>query len=461
MDYYLISFVSVIFGTLIMIKETRCIRRNSTLLLINVFGYMYALTYGFLPACVLILYDIKKINLSYSYYTIDYSTSGVMQILIWILLGVLGYLAVQFSYRSRWVGQQSTLKLKVKEQSRSINLSKLEKKDVWGTLQITMIICLIISVISLFLWTKAYGGILNLILIADKVRDGVANVQNPIAFFARPAKMILISSYMALILVKNRYNTFINSIFLSISLVFSLLMLLALDGRFGMAIHVLSIVLLAQNHLEISSFSWKKLKKLAIISGFALVAILYLDSVTFYIRNGYWKVKKSTETFLEELFSEFSYIFTGAQHSVESLLNGDCPYLVGHDILAGVFAWVPTSLRPDGIINIWNFNTELCTIGDTIYGQLPCDFITTSVYAIGIFGPLVYGLFWGWIIKQMDCWYLKSNDTVAIVFYCMFFTRILKLPNYCLLYDFILGLFSIVLAALIWLGCKHVKLKHN
>ena len=58
----------------------------------------------------------------------------------------------------------------------------------------TMIICFIISAISLFLWTKAYGGLWGLIMIGDKVRDGVANVQNPLAFFARPAKMILISS---------------------------------------------------------------------------------------------------------------------------------------------------------------------------------------------------------------------------------------------------------------------------
>lgn len=458
MKYFLIAFIGVVFGTIVIVKETRCVRKKSSLLLINVFGYMYAGTYGFLPAYIFSLYAISGTNLSHIYYNIDYSDEGLSKIIIWMLLGIFGYIVVQLSYKCRFCFRRSKRILRPEKQRFSRDLSRVDTQNVLGALQTTMVICFIISVISLFLWTLAYGGIWNLILVADKVRDGAANVQNSIAFFARPAKMILITSYMSLILVKNRYNTFVNSVFFCISSVLSILMLLALDGRFGMVIHLLSVVLLAQDHLKLNSFSWKKLGKLAVYGLVALIVIVSMDSVTFYIRNGYWQVKNSSEPFVVSLFSEFSYIFTSAQHSIGQLIEGDCPYLVGHDILAGVFAWIPSSLRPDGIINIWNYNTELCTLGNMLYGQLPCDFITTSVYALGIFGPIIYGFFWGWVIKRMDCWYKKSSDPAAIIFYCTFFTRILKLTNYCLLYDFVLGLFSIVLAAFIWWVCKRVKL---
>ena len=459
MQYYLISFVGILFGTIVMLKETRSVRKQSSLCLINIFGYMYGATYGLLPACVMIAYTIGGIDLSHSYYKIDYSSGGIVKIALWMLLGILGYIVVQISYKYRFLFRKSRRVLYVKKQQSSVDFSRIDMRRVWETLQVTMIICFIISVISLFLWTRAYGGLWGLIMIADKVRSGVANVQNSIAFFARPAKMILISFYMALILVKNRYNTSINCIFLSISFVLSILMLLALDGRFGVAMHILSTVLLAQGHLKKGAFSWVKLRKILLVGIVALIAILSMDSITFYIRNGYWKNTTTTTPFFEDLLKEFSYIFTSAQQSIGMLMNGNCPYLFGHDILAGAFAWWPSSLRPDGIINIWDYNTELCTIGNTLYGQLPCDFITTSVYSLGILGPLVYGVFWGWVIKRMEAWYQKSSDPASEIFYCTFVMRILKVPNYHLLYDFVLGLFSIALAAFIWWGCKHVKLR--
>ena len=459
MEYYLLAFVGILFGTIVMLRETKSVSKRSSLRLINVFGYLYGVTYGFFPACAMLAYTIGRVDISHSYYRVDYSLEGIVKIAVWMLFGIFGYLVVHFSYGHRFFFRKSRNVSYVKRQQSSIDSSHIDMQKVWATLQVTMIICFVICVISLFLWTWAYGGLVGLIMIADKVRDGVANVQNPIAFFARPAKMILISFYMALVLVRNRYNTFINFIFLSISFVLSTLMLLALDGRFGAAMHVLSTVLLAQGYLKKGAFSWKKIRIMLVVGIIDLIGILNMDKVTFYIRNGFWKASKTTTPFIEDLLSEFTYIITGAQQSIGMLLNGECPYLIGHDILAGAFSWWPSSLRPDGIIDIWDYNTELCTIGSRLYGQLPCDFITTSVYSLGLFGPLVYGFFWGWVMKRMDLWYLKSGDPAAEIFYCTLVMRILKVPNYHLLYDFVLGLFSIVLAAFIWWGCKHMKLQ--
>lgn len=459
--YILISAFCVIFGTAVVVNETQQIRKNKSVNLINVFGYMYGVTYGFFPVCVLMGYAIWGNDLSHGYYRIDYSPTGLVHIVIWVSFSVFGYLAVQIAYKMAFARKVNGIKQEMARTNltRFEKLPQRDKQVLFSQMQTAMVISFFISVISLFLWTRAYGGLLGLIQIADKVRDGDSAIKNSIAFFMRPAKMILIVFYMAFVLVKYSYKKRCNVVFLIISFVLSILMLLALDGRLGMAMFFITTVLLAQGSLENGNFSWKKIGKIVIVGAIALIGILNMDDITFLIRNGYWKTSMRSEPFAIKLLSEFSYIITGAQHAIAKLVDGSCPYLVGHDILAGLFSWVPSAIRPDGIIDIWDYNTEICTIGGILYGQLPCDFITTSVYALGIFGPVAYGVFWGFIIKLLDVWHLKSNNPVSNVFYCAIAMRVFRLVNYCLLYDFVLGSFNIVLAAGIWWLCSHVRIK--
>lgn len=461
MEYFLVAFTGLIFGIFVIIRETRNIKREHSIYLINIFGYMYGVTYGLLPACVLLLYTFGGVNISHAYYLLDYSNLGLIKIFVWMLFAFFGYQVVQFSYKVVLSRRFKRAKESVIIESKTHDRQEVRRdsKRIFSKLQMTMMICFVISTISLLLWTRAYGGIIKLIMIADKVRDGDSPVQNSIAFFARPAKMILISCYMSLVLVKNKYNRVANLVFFLASFALSILMLLAQDGRLGMAFFFATIVLLMQDYLKAGSFSLGKICKIFLLCIIALVGILNMDSFTFYIRNGYWENTVSNAILVKKFFLEFTYIFTGAQHSLTTLFEGECPYLIIHDILAGAFAWVPSSLRPDGIINVWNYNTELSTIGGTIYGQLPCDFITTSIYALGIFGPLVFGVFWGCVIKCLDCWHLRARNAASDIFYCAIAMRIFRIVDYCLLYDFILGSFSIVLAALIWWTCRHIRIK--
>lgn len=452
-NYIALGFGCLLFCIAVFYRETLSVREIKSFRIINLFGYMYGLTFGLLPAAVLLMYSFTGLTLSHGYYMIDYTADGLRRIFIWFLLSIVGYIVVQIVYKSAFSNQYSEL-CKKKLNDLDSNLIKENTSDyILEKLQLFLIICFAISCVSLHLWLKAYDGFWGLIQIADAVRDGVSNVVNPLAFFLRPGKMIMAVFFMSIILIKKKYNIGFNFIIMCVSFVLSALMLIALDGRLSMVTYLVIMALLVGEFFKIGGFSSKKFKSLAIIAVLSIIFIMNIDTLTDMLRGGYRSSSQESTSFVENLLLEFTYIITGAQKAVETCIDASGTPMIGHDILGGIFAWVPASLRPDGIINIWNHNTVLCTIGDYIYGQLPCDFITTSIYNLGWFGPLVSGIFWGIIIKFIDFMHLKKDDPFSNVLYYLLSMRIFRLVNYCLLYDFVLGVFDIFLAYVIWKAC--------
>ena len=440
--FFMISFFVATF-----LWECYNIRKKTHILIINFFGFMYGLTYGLLPALVIICFYSLNVDLSQFYYRIDYSEQGLNRIVIWFVCAVFGYFFVQlFYYRLPLVRKQE--KFSVQNQ---ILVDELFLKKF----QILLLICLPIAIVSMYLWTMAYGGIFKLIMIAAAVRDGVGDVDNAIAFFLRPAKMILATTYMSLFLIRKRHLVYLNSILFGISFVASILLLLALDGRLGMVNFIVAVVMILFGFFESKEITWKKICCLCLLACMALFLIMKMDDITFFLRNSTWEAESSFKIpFYESVLGEFSYIITGAQKVIQLYEDGNLPYLFWEDIKTGVFAWLPSSLKPDNLVNVWNYNTLLCTTTRKLYGQLPCDFITTSLYDFGFLGPVIFALFWGKLIRFFDDIYLKSHDMMFDVAYIALILSFIRRVNYCLLYDFVLGLFYICLAYAIWLVCK-------
>ncbi|MBR5553295.1 MAG: hypothetical protein IKV98_05545 [Clostridia bacterium] len=456
-NYIILALLSAVFGIFIFVRETRAVKQLNSFGIINLFGYMYGLTYGILPTAVLLTYKYADLNLSHGYYMIDYTSVGLKRMYVWFFLSIVGYAVIQITYKFFLDGKYSKIKNSIIEKDPAYFLKEEKNGAMLGTLQICILICFIVACVSMYLWLRAYDGFWGLIKIADQVRDGVSDVKNPLAFFLRPAKMITTVFFMSMVLVKKKYNRDFNFVIMCVSFVLSVLMLLALDGRLAMVMYLIVMVLLAGEFFKVGGFSSKKLLRMVIIGLLALAFVMNMDSFTFFLRNGYWRDAAQSGSAIEDTLLEFTYIITGAQHAVQTSIEANGPILIGEDIVAGLFAWVPSSLRPDGIINIWDYNTELCTIGNYIYGQLPCDFITTSIYYLGVAGPLVNGIFWGIVIKTLDYFHLKNNNSIQDIFYYALSMRIFRLVNYCLLYDFVLGIFDIFLAYVIWKACTIIR----
>jgi len=101
---------------------------------------------------------------------------------------------------------------------------------------------------------------------------------------------------MSLILAKCKYKTSVNVFFFLVSLCLSILMLIGLDGRMGMAMFLVVVILLGNDYLKAGSFSWKKIGKLAIVAVLAIIFILNMDKLTYYIRNGQWQNNTQSNT---------------------------------------------------------------------------------------------------------------------------------------------------------------------
>ena len=198
------------------------------------------------------------------------------------------------------------------------------------------------------------------------------------------------------------------------------------------------------------NFNKKKLILLCLVGFVGLLFIFKLDSITYYIRFGVQQ-PGSSESFLKSFMGEFAYVLISGQQAVRHAGTWNC--LIFDDILTGLQAWLPGSYKFFNSINIWDYNTVLSTTN--FFGQFPCDFISTSLYDLSYFGFVVFGVFWGFVIKKIE--YMKTRHTLSLlVLYYAISSSFFRLVDYCMLYDFVLGIFPIVLFVVIYIIIKHL-----
>ena len=106
----------------------------------------------------------------------------------------------------------------------------------------------------------------------------------------------------------------------------------------------------------------------------------------------------------------------------------------------------------------WNYNTILTT--NDFFGQFPCDFASTSLYDLSFVGSLVFGVFWGMILKKIEV-LRNKNSTFSDVCYYAFSTSLFRLVDYCMLYDFVLGIFSATIFVLIYSTVRILFVRKN
>jgi len=58
----------------------------------------------------------------------------------------------------------------------------------------------------------------------------------------------------------------------------------------------------------------------------------------------------------------------------------------------------------------------------------------------------------------LDYFHIKSNNPISDIFYCAIAMRVFRVVNYSLLYDFVLGMFDIFLAWVIWKVSTRIKI---
>ena len=266
--WFFLGVLYLICGGIYLYREIKFIKRENDLLLVSYARLIYCLTFGVVPALLCFMYAFQGIEVKLkTLVAVSYSTDGLIDLYIFWLLSVIGYIALNVGYRKKY-------RLKI----RNHYLLKADTYEM-SELQsfVLALVCLIIGVVSLYLWTKNEGNIFNFIVKANWYRADYTNSQNnTYAMFKQPAKLVQVSTYLFFFyLIQNKCKHKILFLVGYIAaFVSSVLYLLCTDGRLAIALffgmQLLGIVLYRSPDIKITK---KQIYIIAIIAVTALILI--------------------------------------------------------------------------------------------------------------------------------------------------------------------------------------------
>lgn len=450
-----ISFISTFIYTFVTLRSFFKARAVTGFL---VCAAMYDVVYGIFPLCVFFQVAIGNRDIISALRMIDFSQEGVLALIYHYLYALCGFFAIFLSYYGR------IRKNKIQQQYALEQPYVSEKAISNQATYLTAWTCLIIGAVSMLLWSFAYGSIFQLIQQANRVRSGYGLVSNSLAFFKHPTKVLLVTSYLFLSLyIKAERNRPVSSrkiltfIGLVCSLLLSYLYLMANDGR-------LTIVLFALGLFWLCCSSGKKINRpgrslitFIFLIVLALILLIKMDDITYYLRYGMLPVRSSNKDLFSSIIGELSFLPLGGQVSILSAWHDKISVTVFDDLVTGIFAWLPTPYKPQGIEDVWNINTKLI-YGDlsVLHGQAPCGIITQGYYDMRFIGILLVCIALGLALKKFD----KTDQADwTVMRYAIGAEELLILIRcvpYFSLYDIVLGLFPILIMILVYQVWKSI-----
>ena len=402
---------------------------------------MFCFVEGIIPLAVHIKYfrdgTLHPWNIS-----IDYSLSVINALMIACLLACVGYVFITLGYKNRY-----SFTIGKRELKASVNKCRQFEYD--SILRYSAIIILFISVFSLFMWTKAYGGITQFIMQANAIRSGYTKINNPYGFFKHFANAIVIPSYAFFVLnIFSEKKKITDIILWIVSLIFSVGFLLASDGRMTAGFYFISYVAIymqSKSKMIEKKISHKTVISVICLFGIAMLLMLKMDDLTYYIRNGVWNTIKSTEdnSIINSFVYELSFVMKSEQVAIMKARQVGLQFF--NDIGYGLFAWLPSSLAPSSFPRLWTLNSELSGAKS---GELPCGIIAQGYYDLRLVGVIIFTFLYGKIIKKIDIMEIKTPYGMTL--YAALFYSIIRLVSYGMIYDFVQGLFDIFILIIVY-----------
>ncbi len=431
--FYALS--SIVYG----IDIIRLFKKHRTITMYILCKSLYLVVEGISP---LIIHTIFFTNGSVDGWSIplDYSRIGIDSLWLSWLLSVIGYVVISIGYRSRF-------KFVIGQFSENRNHFLVEDDGIDEKLQIVAFLTLGIGVASLLLWTRAHGGVFSFILNANAIRSGFTNVVNPFGFFKHFAGCLLMASYAYFVLVLYfKRNKYLNSVFFFVAFVFSTLFLLASDGRMGAGFFLLTLVFIFIQKRVIKDGKNIRIGRLILICivGMVIVSLmLKMDDYTYYLRNGNWQIKSKEKSSLASLIYELSFVLRSEQLAIQGVGEVGCQLI--NDICYGLTAWLPSSIFRSPFPRLWTINT---TLSGASIGELPCGIIAQGYYDLYFVGVLLLTFVYGRIIKKVDSMSIETPFGMTV--YAAFLFSLLRIIAYGMLYDFMQGMFKIVVFIILY-----------
>ena len=177
--------------------------------------------------------------------------------------------------------------------------------------------------------------------------------------------------------------------------------------------------------------------------------MLKMDDLTYYIRNGvkHSQISSDESSLINGLIYELSFVEKSSQVAILNARKIGLQLL--DDIGYGLTSWVPSRLYSSSFTRLRSVNTELANVTS---GELPCGIVTQGYYDLRVSGVIIFTFLYGKIIKKVDS--LNINTMYGLTLYASIFYPIVRVVSYGMIYDLILGLFSIFVFVVIYLTVR-------
>lgn len=373
----------------------------------------------------------------------------------YLLMNILLLMSVIFGWN---LTNMFTNKSKLFQHERKKDLSVVSKNAIRKMLFIAYLM-FITSVVSYWLYTKAYGGFIGIFEYSRAIRSGVFYVENPFSFLQRFGSFSFFSSFIFFgILIdkkikkKNSFFLFIGFIF---SFLFSLYVLFTWEGRISLAFYVLTFFLgyTLYNYKNVLDFFSKSIFFFFI----SLFLIIMSDRIL--------KRSSGNEGILDFLARELSFPFAS--------------YIV--HISAQDYRWFKDLLvSPIYILpqRIWGQLVDTASDLNTIYimgarkgesgvtGSIPVDMLSFGIIEGSVVGVLLIGLFWGALLLIVERFiYNISIKSIKGVMFIIYANIVLNVAILNVLYGdpqhFITRNFHVIIGVLLMVFFQKISFTKN
>ncbi|MBS7173923.1 O-antigen polymerase [Blautia sp.] len=421
------------------------VRKYHSITIMSLCKLMYIITLAIVPIITYGVY-LRGNNVS----TLSYDERDVWTLYVIAVYTVIAYIMFIFGYK----------------------IKQRQYQEKYGSNQSEIIvlitILMIISIVSLILWSSGFGGINQLLINANSVRAGFITSLGNKAFFKHFVPMAMIVSFLTFnyLFIDKADNSTQEKVYVwvsfLISIIISVLFILANDGRMLAGVYVgLFFLLVIKNDYEVKQKSLKSIVlKMLVLSALALVVIINADEI-FRIMKGEKVIVAATTDSEKDIFSsiayEFSFTLTGAQEAILSHARGYGNYTLWNDIVNGIFAWLPTSIKPVMLTDVWDYNTSLLNTG--VYGQAPTSMIAQSIYDLGMFGILFIPCVYGVVVRKIEKILTSyKNNLFASTIYIVLGFYLAKGITYFSLYNIMMNVFFIVVACIVYKSLQKIRI---
>lgn len=253
------------------------------------------------------------------------------------------------------------------------------------------IFLLLLSFLLRVLYVKAYGGFLGYLEFNRAIRSGVFLVNNPYSFLQPFGNLALVSSYFFAALLFQRYKIYLTLPFFILSMLFSLYVQYSYSGRVGFIVYLGVIVL---------SYLYYRRASLRLLLILVFMAIPIMLALIYQLSN--FLGLKGADSVGFFIIKETSHLF----RSFFAQINDGYLYRGFVDILLSPLHFLPSSWLPSFYEDISQVNTALILGAKKgeggVYGGIPVDILTLGLMQLNVFGVLIVGFIFGWLLKRFD-----------------------------------------------------------